>query len=327
MHVCASTLPLLSSDLPPLLCVCPSRSLSPLCVQLIFEKYQAPLSPHVVRSISLGSSTCPWHTSRNGWPHASPGGHQNYPLQSPTGAARSPLGGRFTESTDNLRQTVSSGTANSHTHSHSHNHSHSHTHSHSHSHTHPLSQTFSVDAGHHKHGSGSLHPGHPKEIELVVAAKTAAPHATKVAIRSPTGKRGRTPMTQKEEEGAPFLASSQEGSLSKPQQVVQLTTAQVAACALFLAPIWLLTEYLSNAALSMTSVASTTILSSTSGLFTLLFGVTIGGDNLTAGKLMAALVSIIGVMMTELGKSSASDDSKVFGDADRNPGETAGDIG
>lgn len=76
----------------------------------------------------------------------------------------------------------------------------------------------------------------------------------------------------------------------------------------------------------MTSVASTTILSSSSGLFTLLFGVTMGGDTLTAGKLLAALVSVAGVVLTELGKSSAADDKAVFGDAARNPGESAGDI-
>ena len=84
-------------------------------------------------------------------------------------------------------------------------------------------------------------------------------------------------------------------------------------------------QYLSNASLSMTSVASTTILSSTSALFTLLFGVTMGEDTLSVAKVVAVLVSIAGVVMTELGKSTAADDNEVFGDSARNPGETAGD--
>eukprot|EP00897_Mesotaenium_endlicherianum_P009727 jgi/Mesen1/8783/ME000526S08093 len=90
--------------------------------------------------------------------------------------------------------------------------------------------------------------------------------------------------------------------------VVMLTTAEVFRVALILAPLWLLTEYLSNAALSLTSVASTTILSSTSGLFTLLVGASMGQDSLTTAKVIAVLISLAGVIMTELGKSTALDE-------------------
>ncbi|CAI5521621.1 unnamed protein product [Closterium sp. Naga37s-1] len=112
--------------------------------------------------------------------------------------------------------------------------------------------------------------------------------------------------------------------IAQPVRSAKLSTREIIKCALVLAPLWLLTEYLSNAALSMTSVASTTILSSTSGLFTLLFGVTLGNEKLTTSKVVAVLVSIAGVVMTELGKSTAADDSTVFGDDARNPGEGAG---
>lgn len=105
-----------------------------------------------------------------------------------------------------------------------------------------------------------------------------------------------------------------------------LNTKEIIKCALVLAPMWLLTEYLSNAALSMTSVASTTILSSTSGLFTLLFGVSMGEDTLSMPKIVAVMVTIGGVVMTELGKTSAADDNAVFGDSLRNPGTSAGDF-
>lgn len=68
-------------------------------------------------------------------------------------------------------------------------------------------------------------------------------------------------------------------------------------------------QYLSNAALALTSVASTTILSSTAGLFTLLFGVLFGQESLNLAKVVAVLVSITGVAMTTLGKTWSTNDS------------------
>ena len=68
-------------------------------------------------------------------------------------------------------------------------------------------------------------------------------------------------------------------------------------------------QYLSNAALARTSVASTTVLSSTSGLFTLFIGVFLGQDSLNAAKVIAVLVSMAGVAMTTLGKTWAADES------------------
>lgn len=162
---------------------------------------------------------------------------------------------------------------------------------------------------------------HAKEVEMVVAMKSTSSSNSSNRARSP-----RPPPLDDEdaEEGTALLGHV---AVVQTKSTEVMSTREIAVIALILAPCWLVTEYLSNAALSMTSVASTTILSSTSGLFTLLFGVTIGGETLTTGKVLAALVSIAGVVMTELGKSSARDDAAVFGDADRNPGETAGDLG
>jgi drug/metabolite transporter (DMT)-like permease len=71
----------------------------------------------------------------------------------------------------------------------------------------------------------------------------------------------------------------------------------------------LVLQYLSNAALALTSVASTTILSSTAGLFTLLFGVLLGQESLNLAKVVAVLVSITGVAMTTLGKTWSTNDT------------------
>lgn len=70
-------------------------------------------------------------------------------------------------------------------------------------------------------------------------------------------------------------------------------------------------QYLSNAALARTSVASTTVLSSTSGLFTLFVGVLLRQDTLNMAKVVAVFVSMAGVVMTTLGKTWATDESQI----------------
>lgn len=89
----------------------------------------------------------------------------------------------------------------------------------------------------------------------------------------------------------------------------ELTQLQVAKISCLLTPIWFVTEYFSNAALARTSVASTTILSSTSALFTLFFGALFGQDSLNIAKVVAVCVSMAGVAMTTLGKTWAADDA------------------
>lgn len=91
----------------------------------------------------------------------------------------------------------------------------------------------------------------------------------------------------------------------------EITTREIATYGFYIAPIWFVTEYLSNAALARTSVASTTVLSSTSGLFTLFFSAFLGQDTLNIAKVVAVFVSIAGVAMTTLGKTWAIDESQL----------------
>ncbi|KAK7260985.1 hypothetical protein RIF29_27288 [Crotalaria pallida] len=86
------------------------------------------------------------------------------------------------------------------------------------------------------------------------------------------------------------------------------TSWKIARCGLYLAPIWFASEYFSNLALANTSVVSTTVLSSMSGLFTLFFGSLLGKDSVNATKLVAVLISMAGVAMTTFGKTWAADD-------------------
>lgn len=121
----------------------------------------------------------------------------------------------------------------------------------------------------------------------------------------------------------PFLQKT--SSLEDLKDSIVLTTWEIAKISMIMAPLWLLTEYLSNAALALTSVASTTILSSTAGLFTLLFGVLLGQDSLNLAKVVAVLVSITGVAMTTLGKTwSTNDTSDSLNDLDQH--SLAGDF-
>lgn len=113
-----------------------------------------------------------------------------------------------------------------------------------------------------------------------------------------------------EEEGKPLVAKCN-GNSDDLKNGKEITTWQIARYGFFLAPLWFITEYLSNAALEHTSVASTTVLSSTSGLFTLFVGVILGEDSLNMAKVIAVFVSMSGVVMTTLGKTWATDESQL----------------
>lgn len=111
-------------------------------------------------------------------------------------------------------------------------------------------------------------------------------------------------------EEKPFL----DDGLRKPER--ELSKWEIVKYGLYLAPLWFAVEYLSNAALARTSVASTTVLSSTSGLFTLFIGVLLGEDSLNMAKVVAVFVSMAGVVMTTLGKTWASDESELSSSSD-----------
>ncbi|KAJ8534955.1 hypothetical protein K7X08_016683 [Anisodus acutangulus] len=112
------------------------------------------------------------------------------------------------------------------------------------------------------------------------------------------------------EEGRPIVAKCN-GNSDDLKNGKEITTWQIARYGFFLAPLWFITEYLSNAALEHASVASTTVLSSTSGLFTLFVGVILGEDSLNMAKVVAVFVSMSGVVMTTLGKTWATDESQL----------------
>ncbi|KAK9130301.1 hypothetical protein Sjap_010788 [Stephania japonica] len=120
----------------------------------------------------------------------------------------------------------------------------------------------------------------------------------------------------KTEEGWPFVRKSCEEESDLPRENDELSSRGIINHAFYIAPLWFTTEYLSSAALANTSVASCTVLSSTAGLFTLIFETVLGQDSLNLTKVVAVFISFAGVIMTTLGKTWAKDE--VF-----SPSETA----
>ncbi|KAI4376695.1 hypothetical protein MLD38_014429 [Melastoma candidum] len=101
----------------------------------------------------------------------------------------------------------------------------------------------------------------------------------------------------------------QEDEEVDPKGNEKLGFKQIIRVACILAPIWFVSEYFMNSALARTSVPSTTILFSTSGLFTLLIGAFLGQDTIDSVKVFSVLLSITGVAMTVFGKTSAANQS------------------
>ncbi|ONK76709.1 uncharacterized protein A4U43_C03F31310 [Asparagus officinalis] len=133
-----------------------------------------------------------------------------------------------------------------------------------------------------------------------------------MGVQAHLTKKDSTIVLSSSEEENPFIAELQdESNVIALKENKELTTREIALYSLYLAPIWFVTEYLSNAALARTSVASTTVLSSTSGLFTLFIGALLGQDTLSVAKIVAVFVSMAGVAMTTLGKTWARDDSQL----------------
>ncbi|KAL4887455.1 hypothetical protein BJY04DRAFT_212492 [Aspergillus karnatakaensis] len=91
--------------------------------------------------------------------------------------------------------------------------------------------------------------------------------------------------------------------------------------------LWFTANYFSMACLQFTTVGSTTILTSTSGVWTLIFGALIGVEKFTARKLAGVIASLIGIILISRVDLSATD-STTPGDGGGStfPPKTPGEI-
>ncbi|KAJ8753271.1 hypothetical protein K2173_017893 [Erythroxylum novogranatense] len=110
------------------------------------------------------------------------------------------------------------------------------------------------------------------------------------------------------ENGNPIAPQSNDGTDMEELSSYQ-KTKRAAIIGFFFAPLWFFTEYLTNAALARTTVANTTLLNSTSGLFTLIIGAILGEDKINIVKVISVIVSMAGVGMTTVGKTWSADKS------------------
>ncbi|EPQ60703.1 hypothetical protein GLOTRDRAFT_109100 [Gloeophyllum trabeum ATCC 11539] len=92
--------------------------------------------------------------------------------------------------------------------------------------------------------------------------------------------------------------------IAAPKGSAPLTTYETAQLAFAFCFIWFLANWTVNASLNLTSVASATILSSTSGFFTLAIGRVCRVETLTVWKLVAVLTSFIGVVLVAVSDSA-----------------------
>lgn len=83
-----------------------------------------------------------------------------------------------------------------------------------------------------------------------------------------------------------------------------LTTKETASLALLFCFLWFIANWTVNAALRYTSVGSTTVLASTSGLFTMAMGALLGFERFSLSRLGAVLTSFFGVVLVTLADSS-----------------------
>ncbi|RVW54134.1 Solute carrier family 35 member F5 [Vitis vinifera] len=146
-----------------------------------------------------------------------------------------------------------------------------------------------------------------------------------------------TDMDLSENEDGWLIITNMEDEVGLLEKNHELSSWEIAKCGFYLAPIWgpgkkslipfgfnfyfypwkpsLMAglsngvyPYSSNSALANTSVASTTVLTSTSGLFTLFFGALLGQDTVNITKVVAVFISMAGVAMTTVGKTWAPDE-------------------
>jgi solute carrier family 35 protein F5 len=96
-----------------------------------------------------------------------------------------------------------------------------------------------------------------------------------------------------------------------PQSDVKLDFRETARLSLEFSLLWFVANYLSSACLEYTSVASTTILTSTSGIWTLALGALVGVESFTLRKLVGVTASVAGVILiSTVDLSGQSDDNR-----------------
>ncbi|KAL2821589.1 hypothetical protein BJX63DRAFT_220991 [Aspergillus granulosus] len=117
--------------------------------------------------------------------------------------------------------------------------------------------------------------------------------------------------------------------LPKDQKDQKLGLKETAKLSFHFCLLWFTANYFSMACLQFTTVGSTTILTSTSGVWTLIFGAMIGVERFTVRKLAGVIASLIGIFLISRVDLSSADNTSVPSDAGSGstfPPKTPGEI-
>ena len=109
------------------------------------------------------------------------------------------------------------------------------------------------------------------------------------------------------------MHSSQVRSNKVQPSIDRFTLAETARLSLHFCIIWFIANYFVAACLEYTTVASSTILTSTSSVFTLIFGAMFGVEKFTLRKLIGVLASLAGIILissVDLSGNTADDEHR-----------------
>lgn len=123
----------------------------------------------------------------------------------------------------------------------------------------------------------------------------------------------------------PSLTSSIIIDAAKSSSTEKLGLGETARLAAQFCMLWFLANYLAIACLQYTTVGSTTILTSTSGVWTLVFGALIRVERFTLRKALGVFASLVGVILISRVDLSSSPSTTPDGDAVTTPSDGTND--
>ncbi|KAK2766988.1 hypothetical protein FQN54_006305 [Arachnomyces sp. PD_36] len=110
---------------------------------------------------------------------------------------------------------------------------------------------------------------------------------------------------------------------SQDQSEEKLGLKATARLSLEFCMLWFLANYFAAACLQYTTVGSTTILTSTSGVWTLIFGAVVGVEKFTMKKLLGVLASLVGIILISSVDISGSEEDNRGSFPHKTPAEIA----
>ncbi|KAL4741946.1 hypothetical protein BDV11DRAFT_42125 [Aspergillus similis] len=130
------------------------------------------------------------------------------------------------------------------------------------------------------------------------------------------------------QDGSGAWSATRRGSLGKGHGKGKLGLKETAKLSFHFCLLWFTANYFSMACLQFTTVGSTTILTSTSGVWTLIFGAMLRVEKFTGRKFLGVIASLLGIILISRVDLSATDDANPDHDGSGStfPPKSAGEI-